>query len=75
VTALPRTVLDDPGEIAARVARNVVYCTRCKFQQAVNGAMCMETEWPRHCLATMSIDTPEERRARYSPRRNNAGSS
>jgi hypothetical protein len=65
MTATPRTTSDDPAEIAARIARGVCYCTRCEAMKTVNGAACLEKGWPRHCMATMSIDTPEERRAAY----------
>jgi hypothetical protein len=65
MTALPRTVSDDPAEIASRIARGVVYCTRCPHERAVDGAECLEKGWPLHCRSTMSIDTPAERSAYF----------
>lgn len=67
--------MDDIAEIAGRVdafttdivnipqiKRGMVWCHRCGNQQQA-GAECFSIGWPKCCGQTMSIDSPEERRA------------
>lgn len=47
--------------------RGRVWCLRCSNSQQVDSAACLRSGWPRCCGATMTIDSPEERRARRKP--------
>jgi hypothetical protein len=62
MTALPYTRCDDAAVIARRIGRGAVWCIRCAACQGVDGEACMANGWPRHCRATMTIDSPEERK-------------
>lgn len=46
-----------------QIARGRVWCTVCGHSERVNGGQAMRTGWPKHCGYTMTIDSPEERRA------------
>jgi hypothetical protein len=43
--------------------RGRVWCHTCGYTQAVDAARCLREGWPKHCGQTMSIDSPEERKA------------
>lgn len=57
---LPEKIARD----APRVARGKVWCLLCGSSRHVDGAECMRSGWPKCCGQTMTIDSPEERRAR-----------
>lgn len=46
-----------------QISRGLVWCTSCGRVQAVNGAGCLHSGWPKCCGYTMTIDSPDERRA------------
>jgi len=43
--------------------RGRVWCHVCGHTEAVDSAKCLASGWPKHCGQTMSIDSPEERKA------------
>lgn len=53
------------SEIAAipQLARGLVWCTKCGRKQIVKAGYCLRYGWPKCCGYTMTIDSPEERRA------------
>ena len=58
------------GKIAAGIpslSRGKVWCYECGRTQEVDGAQCLRSGWPECCGFTMSIDSPEERRALQNP--------
>lgn len=61
--AKPRTLIDEITASHPSLLRGRVWCTRCGRSQAVDSAECLRKGWPRCCGATMSIDSPEERKA------------
>lgn len=73
MTALPRTfekllndvanLHDNIAQSDPKLARGRVWCTRCDRSQEVDSAECLRKGWPRCCGATMSIDSPAERKA------------
>jgi hypothetical protein len=52
-------------QIAAipQIARGIVWCTKCGHKQDVKGKFCLQYGLPRCCGYTMTIYSPEERRA------------
>ncbi len=50
-------------EAIPKIARGRVWCTTCGREERVNGGMSMRFGWPKCCGYTMTIDSPEERRA------------
>lgn len=46
-----------------QIKRGMVWCTTCGRQESVRGRSCLTTGWPKCCGYTMTIDSPEERRA------------
>ena len=45
------------------IARGIVWCHECGRQISVDSGECFQRGWPKCCGQTMSIDSPEERRA------------
>ena len=60
LACLHERIADDVPQIK----RGQVWCHKCGATQNVNGANCLRHGWPLHCGETMSVDSPEERRAR-----------
>jgi hypothetical protein len=58
MNALYETIAEIP-----QIARGLVWCTKCGRKQMVKGSSCLRYGWPRCCGYTMTIDSPEERRA------------
>lgn len=46
-----------------KLSRGQVWCHRCGREQRVDSAKCFASGWPMCCGETMSIDSPDERRA------------
>lgn len=46
-----------------QLRRGRVWCHTCGHTEAVDSATCLASGWPTHCGQTMSIDSPEERKA------------
>lgn len=46
-----------------QLKRGRVWCRVCGHSQAVDAADCLRTGWPKHCLQTMTIDSPDEQKA------------
>lgn len=63
MTAKPLTLHDAIADSHPRLARGRVWCIRCKRSQDVDSAQCLAKGWPMCCGATMSIDSPAERKA------------
>ena len=57
---------DDIAKIP-QIARGQVWCTVCGHTQKVSGAAALQHGWPKHCGYTMTIDSPEERKALKEP--------
>jgi hypothetical protein len=60
----------DPGGLYSTLAnchpsltRGQVWCHTCGHTQRVDSAQSFRSGWPMHCGETMSIDSPDERRA------------
>jgi len=45
------------------LARGKVWCTSCGQEQNVNAAGALKHGWPKCCGYTMTIDSPDERKA------------
>ena len=45
------------------LARGMVWCIVCERSQKVNSGLALQTGWPKCCGYTMTIDSPEERKA------------
>jgi len=43
--------------------RGMVWCTHCGNSQSVTSAEALQHGWPKCCCHTMTIDSPEERKA------------
>lgn len=43
--------------------RGQVWCTVCGKTEKVNSGQALQTGWPKCCGYTMTIDSPEERKA------------
>lgn len=50
-----------------QLARGMVWCTVCGRSESVNGADCLRNGWPKCHGFTMTIDSPDERRAIARP--------
>lgn len=46
-----------------QLSRGVVWCSCCGACQSVDSATCLHHGWPKHCDATMTLDSPKEREA------------
>lgn len=51
------------AESQTRLARGRVWCRACGHSQTVDPADCLRHGWPNHCVVTMTIVSPEEKRA------------
>lgn len=49
-------------ESVPQLRRGRVWCVLCNRTQEVDAAECLRSGWPK-CHGTMSIDSPEERKA------------
>lgn len=58
------------ADAVPQIARGKVWCTVCKREQSVIGALALARGWPKCCGYTMTIDSPEERAALAAPQRN-----
>jgi len=59
-----------PGVLAQchpSLARGQVWCTACGATRRVDSASAFRHGWPKCCGFTMTIDSPEERRALSTP--------
>lgn len=56
---IDRAVADVPA-----LRRGRVWCHHCGATLKVDSALCLRKGWPLCCGVTMSIDTPEEAKAR-----------
>lgn len=43
--------------------RGQVWCRACGYTETASAAVAFKYGWPKHCGATMTIDSPEETRA------------
>lgn len=64
VEALPKVL----AECHPSLSRGQVWCLSCGITQKVNSAHAFRHGWPKCCGYTMTIDSPEERRALQSAR-------
>jgi hypothetical protein len=46
-----------------KLTRGMVWCTKCGKSQKVESATCLRGGWPMCCGYTMTIDSPDERKA------------
>jgi len=51
------------GRSHPKLSRGRVWCIACGRSESVKAASALRSGWPRCCGATMTIDSPEERRA------------
>jgi hypothetical protein len=56
-------VHDRLAAVHPSLARGRVWCRSCGASQGVNSAGALRNGWPKCCGYTMTIDSPEERRA------------
>ena len=54
--------LDQDLAAIPQVKRGLVYCTTCSRTEKISAAN-FRTGWPECCGYTMSLDSPEERKA------------
>lgn len=45
------------------LTRGQVWCRTCGYTEQVSASFAMKHGWPKHCGATMTIDSPEEQLA------------
>lgn len=57
---LQRSIVDSVPSLK----RGRVWCIACGHTETVNSAHALAHGWPKHCGATMTIDSPEERAKR-----------
>lgn len=50
------------AEDVPQLKRGRVWCIKCGNSLAVDSVECLRSGWPKCCDATMTIDSPEERR-------------
>ena len=50
------------GTCHPKLSRGRVWCRKCGATQKVKSGECFRSGWPKCCGATMTIDSPEERR-------------
>lgn len=60
---LHQSIVDD----VPKLKRGRVWCHTCGRTEAVDSAACLRSGWPKCCHATMSIDSPDERRKLAHP--------
>lgn len=51
------------GNCHPKMARGMVWCIKCGRSERVDCGYCARRGWPECCGETMTIDSPEERRA------------
>ena len=51
------------AECHPSLTRGIVWCHTCSQARRVNVPACLSGGWPKCCGQTMSIDSPEERKA------------
>lgn len=51
------------GDCHPSLKRNRVWCTKCGRSQQCDSGKAMRSGWPECCGYTMTIDSPEERKA------------
>lgn len=68
--AIVRLRAHDDSRIVASIAkahpkleRGLVWCTVCGKRLSVNAEFVMKLGWPKCCGKTMTLDSPEERKA------------
>jgi hypothetical protein len=61
--AKPRTLYDEITRSHPSLIRGRVWCTRCTAWKDIDAAKCLKEGWPRCHGATMTIDSPPERKA------------
>jgi hypothetical protein len=49
-----------------QLRRGRVWCTSCGCSRQVDSVDCLRHGWPKCCGYTMTIDSPEERKARQA---------
>lgn len=54
---------DDLGKCHKKLSRGRVWCTKCGGTVMVDSSRCFKYGWPKCCGETMTIDSPDERRA------------
>jgi len=59
VKRLTDSIVDDVPQLK----RGQVWCTVCGKSEKVNSGKALRNGWPKCCGYTMTIDSPEERRA------------
>lgn len=64
--AKPRTLYDEITRSHPSLLRGRVWCTRCDKWKDVDPDKCLAEGWPRCHGATMTIDSPEDRKAARS---------
>jgi hypothetical protein len=63
MTKLPEDIYANMVKGAPQLERGLVWCHRCGNWQGVDAAACLRSGWPECCGETMSVDSPEDRRA------------
>ncbi len=61
--APPRTLYDTIAASHPSLLRGRVWCSRCNAFKDIDAAKCLAEGWPRCHGATMTIDSPAERKA------------
>lgn len=54
---------EELAQSVPQFARGMVWCPTCGHSRRVDSARCLAGGWPMCCGQTMTIDSPEERRA------------
>lgn len=55
------TLHDKLAEAHPRLARGIVWCTKCGREQRAKASNALAHGWPKCCGYTMTIDSPNER--------------
>lgn len=51
------------GKCHPKLTRGQVWCRQCGYTETVSSAYALKHGWPKHCGATMTIDSPDEQAA------------
>lgn len=59
-----KKLASDLAACIPQLRRGEVWCRKCGAHDYVDSAWCLRQGWPVCCGETMTIDSPDERRAR-----------
>ena len=55
-----RRAFEEAVEKSPQLRRGKVWCLKCGRELNVNAVNCLSNGWPKCCLTTMSVSSPDE---------------